>query len=321
LRKTFPDARIDCIAPPAFSGLESFFPWLDEIIPFRCPWSPQYDDYSFKNMYVMTNLIRSLRRKKYEFGFDLRGDLRDIFFLYCTGATYRVAFDITGGSELLTHVVPFKNKPFRHQVEGNVLVASYPFSREIEPSEFYPEIRIPPEWRQAARNWLNIRGLRAFVGVHPGASLPHRRWRVSSWVELLDKILLPRLPVVLFGAGHESHLVDEIITRLIHKKRVYRAHVSLELFFALTSLAKGMICLDSMASHLAAATTVPVVSLRGSTPAELSRPYSSRSREVYIENMPCRPCFKVCTQKQNTCMQDITVSTVASAIQDLGFLC
>src|SRR5262245_21833042 len=69
LRQRFPEARIDCVAPPVMAGLEAFFPWVDELIPFRCPWSPGYRDWSVGNLRQAWKLMWTLRRKRYDWGF------------------------------------------------------------------------------------------------------------------------------------------------------------------------------------------------------------------------------------------------------------
>jgi ADP-heptose:LPS heptosyltransferase len=320
LRQQFPDAHIDCLSPPALAGLEPFFPWLDNIIPFRCPWSPQYRDYSYQNLYRSWQLAMRLRRNGYDWAFDLRGDLRDIFFLYTTGATCRAAFAITGAGDLLTHVIPYKGQPFLHQVEGNLLVASYPFSDSLEPSQFYCSIWIPPEWQQAAALWLDDHGIHEFVAIHPGASMAHKLWPAASWAQLLDEVILPRFPIVLFGTASEAGVIDQITGNLKLKNQVHRAQVPLPLFFSLTSLARGMVSLDSAAAHVAAATNTPIVALLGPSPAWFSGPYSPVARSVYLDNVPCRPCLKACIQARNFCMQDLTVPMVVSALRDVGIL-
>lgn len=320
LRRRFPDADIDCLGPPPLAGMESFFPWLDEILPFRCPWSPRHRDYSLGSMTRTWSQIRDLRDRKYSWAFDLRGDLRDIHFLFLTGASNRVGFGTTGAGALLTHLVPFEKYSYRHQVEGNLVVASFPFDAQPSLEEFHPEIRIPPEWVVKAREWLTERGIKAFVAVHPGASLVHKRWPSSSWAELLDEVILPSCPVVLFGASTEMALLDEIENQVKQRATLHRANVDLPMFLSLLSLARGVVCLDSVAAHAAAATKVPVVALLGPSPAWFSQPYSPRARAVYLDDVPCRPCLRRCTQPRNFCMLDLSVPMVVPALVEAGIL-
>jgi heptosyltransferase II len=320
LRHRFPGARIDCVGPPAMAELQSFFPWLDEIVSFRCPWSSAYRDWSLSNLRQVWRLVWKLRRNRYDWAFDLRGDVRDIFFLFLTGATRRAAFAITGGEWLLTDVVPYEGQPYQHQLEGNVLVVTQPLGVRPSKDQFACALNVPLEWRASATAWLKARGVEEFVAVHPAASLVHKRWPAASWIQRLDNARLPRLPVVLFGAPEDTPVLAEIIGGLQLQERVHCAQVPLQLFFALTSMAHGMVSLDSAAAHVAAATSVPVVALFGPRPAPLSRPYATMARAVYLEDVPCRPCSRWCTQPRNFCMQDLPVSLVVQALHELHII-
>jgi lipopolysaccharide heptosyltransferase II len=317
LKQYFPEAQIDCVAPPKMAELQAFFPWLDEIIPFRCPWSPAYRDWSLSNLRRLWRLVRQLRGNRYDWAFDLRGDVRDIFFLFLTGATRRAAFAETGGGWLLTDVVRYRGQPYTHQLEGNVLVVTQPLAVRPRSEDFACAMEIPGEWLECASAWLRARGLEQFVGIHPAAGLAHKRWPAASWIELLDRVVLPRLPVVLFGTPEDGPVLAEITRGVRLCDRVHCAQVPLQLFFALTSMAQGMVCLDSAAAHVAAATMTPVVALYGPRPASLARPYASRARTVFLEEVPCRPCSRWCTQPRNFCMQDLSVALVADALNEL----
>lgn len=320
LRRLFPNAHIDCVGPPFLAETERFFPWVDSIIPLRCPWSPRYRDWSLRNLGAALRLGRDLRRRRYDWAFATRGDFRDKWFLYGTGASRRVSFDLSGGTHLLTHCVPLEGQPWSHQVEGSVLVVGHPFGITPDTEDCSPEIRIPEADRQAARQWLVERKLDEFVAVHPGASLPQKRWLDSCWIELLNDTILPRFPVVMFGNSEESALLHALASKLRPASRVSIAELPLPMFFSVLSLSRGLVCLDSAASHVAAAVGIPVVSLLGTTPASLVRPYTPRGRAVFLENVPCRPCFRECTQPRNFCMQDISVASVASALEEVGVL-
>ena len=320
IRQQRPKARIECVAPAFLAGTERFFPWLDEVIPFRCPWSPRYRDWSPRNLWAALRLLVTLRRRRYGWAFAPRGDLRDKWFLYGTGATRRVSFDLSGGADLLTDPVPFAGQPWSHQIEGNVLVAGYPFGITPATADCDPEIHVPEPDREAARKWLSERGVTDFVAVHPGASLPHRKWLDASWVELLNRWVLPRHPVVLFGAPDEDASLRALASQLEPAARVTIAELPLGMFFSVLSLARGVVCLDSAAAHIGGAVGVPVVALLGTTPPEIVRPYSPRSRAVFIADVPCRPCHRACTQPRNFCLQDIPPERVAAALEEVGVL-
>ena len=320
LRQRFPEARIDCVGPPAMAGLQPFFPWLNEIIPFRCPWSPAYREGALSNPRQLWRLVLKLRRNRYDWAFGLHGDMRDVVFLFLTGAARRASFALVGGEWLLTDVVPYEGQPYTHQLEGNVLVVTQPLGVKPSAEHFGCALEIPVPWREAATDWLQARRLKTFVAVHPAASVEHKRWPAASWTQLLDTVLLPRSPVVLFGTPEDAPVLDEITRGLRLKERVHRAQAPLELFFGLISMAEGMVCLDSAAGHVAAATGVPVVALFGPGEPSLSRPYAAKAQAVYLEDVPCRLCNPHCTQPRNFCMQDLPVASVVEALYQLHII-
>ena len=320
LRHHFPQARIDCVGPPAMAGLQPFFPWLDEIIPFRCPWSDAYREWTLSNPRQLWRLVFKLRRNRYDWAFGLHGDMRDIVFLFLTGASRRAAFALVGGEWLLTDVVPYEGQPYTHQLEGNVLVVAHPLGVQPSSEHFKCALEIPVAWRETATAWLRARSLQQFVAVHPAASVAHKRWPAASWIHLLNTELLPRWPIVLFGAPEDTPVLAEIIRGIELRDRVHCAQVPLELFFALTAMAQAMVALDSAAAHVAAATGIPVVALFGPQSASLTRPYAAQTRAVYLEDVPCRPCALRCTQARNFCMQDLPVALVTQALHQLHII-
>ena len=315
LRDTFPEARIDCICPQAFAGMEAFFPCVDRLIPFRAPWH-YAESPSWGRLKGTLEFIRRLRREDYDWAFDLRGDVRDILFLYFTAARRRAAFDLTGGSSLLTHPVHYEDNRYRHQAEGNNLVVLRALGDERAPSVSVPQIQVPESERIYASRWMEERGLSVFAGVHPGASSATKAWPTDNWAHVLNRRVLPRMPVVLFGSEHDEFA--PLLDRLTDRSRVFVAKESLPRFIALVAEASFFLCLDSFAAHVAGAVWVPVVSLHGPRHPDLSRPYGARGEAICLDDVPCRTCHgNHCTQERNFCILDLPVHRVEDALDRL----
>ena len=108
IRRGFENSKITLLAAPFAKDLKENIPWVDKLITFRCPWSPMFRDYSLQSFKDAWKTLTRLRTDKYDLAIDLRGDFRNILFMYLTGAKRRVGYDITGGGCLLTDVVPFE---------------------------------------------------------------------------------------------------------------------------------------------------------------------------------------------------------------------
>jgi len=317
LREAFPEARIDCICPQAFAGMEAFFPYVDRLIPFRAPWHYS-ESPTWRHLKHTLELARRLRREDYDWAFDLRGDIRDIVFLYFTGARRRAAFDLTGGRSLLTHPVHYESDRYRHQAEGNNLVVLRALGDERPPTVSVPQIRVPDSERRYASRWIAERGLSVFAGVQISASSVTKAWPTENWARVLNRRVLPRMPVVLFGAEHDEF--TPLLDQLTDRSRVFVNRDPLPRFIALVAEATIFLGLDSFAAHVAGAVGTPVISVHGPVHPDLSRPYGARGEAICLEDVPCRTCHgNRCTQERNFCILDLPVHRVEDALDRLEF--
>jgi ADP-heptose:LPS heptosyltransferase len=71
------------------------------------------------------------------------------------------------------------------------------------------------------------------------------------------------------------------------------------MFFSVLSLARGLVCHDSAASHVASAVGIPMVALMNTTRI---------------------PLIWACTQPRNFCIQDILPASVVAALEELDVL-
>jgi heptosyltransferase-2 len=72
---------------------------------------------------------------------------------------------------------------------------------------------------------------------------------------------------------------------------------------------------DSGLMHAAAALSVPVVAVFGSTEPESTGPFTSRAT-VIRHPWPCSPCFKRTCEVGYACLRDIGVDEVVAAARD-----
>jgi ADP-heptose:LPS heptosyltransferase len=100
-----------------------------------------------------------------------------------------------------------------------------------------------------------------YVCIHPGASVPERRWSAECFAQIARMLARRGLRVVLTGGNSETEL-----TRAVHRAAGVpcldlAGRTSLGTLAALLSNARLLICNDTGVSHLAAALRVPSVVL------------------------------------------------------------
>ena len=100
---------------------------------------------------------------------------------------------------------------------------------------------------------------RKYVCIHPGASVPERRWSVENFAAVADAIAARGFQVVLTGTAPEANLTQSIAQMMRSKPINLAAKTSLGALAALLSEAKFLVCNDTGVSHLAAALGVKSV--------------------------------------------------------------
>lgn len=313
LRKRFPGAVIDLVAPRPAKDLEGHFPWIDRIVPFRCPWTSER--VSLPSMIGDTlRLLRDLRGKRYDMAIDLRGDMRNIMLAYLSGAKRRVAFDITGGEYLLTDPVPYDDRFLKHQLEGNLEVARF---LGCDTSENLPELALDPRAEASVAAVLEGRP-GPTIGIHPAASKRNKSWETGKWGRLAC-LMIERLSatvIVFHGPSREeADLAADIraLSRSGDRCVLYGGTVSQ--LISMIGRLDVLVALDSFASHVAAAVGTRFVTIFGPGQPSLTRPYRFGGDIVLVEDVPCRPCGATCRfGEDNRCMKEISVEDVWSRV-------
>jgi ADP-heptose:LPS heptosyltransferase len=123
-----------------------------------------------------------------------------------------------------------------------------------------------------------------YVCVHPGASVPDRRWPADRFAVVADALAARGYTVVLTGTAAERELTREVARHMSHPPVDLAGHTDLGATAAVLRRARLLVCNDTGVSHVAAATRTPsVVISTGDNPARWSPPDRVRHRVL------CRP--------------------------------
>jgi len=312
LKKKYPGAALHLLANDFACGLLDGAWYVDVIHTAPIPWGIR--SYSIGNIWRLFFTIARLRKERFDLAIDAQIDFRNAFLLFLVGAKRRLGYDIVGGRTFLTDIPEFPGG-IVHLLEGRLSVLQY---LGIGTDDKKYELPV----RQNARRWVEAflleKGIvgRDIVAVHPSASVPEKLWRSERFVAIIDYLYDKGLcPVLVEGPG-DGVLVDEICFK--GKNDVIRFKTNLSnatAFFAACSL---VICLDSMAAHLAAAVGTPAIVLYGPQPPEIAKPFGKNVIAIWKGNMDCQPCVyngcKQCRGGINECMDRIEVDDVISKI-------
>jgi heptosyltransferase-3 len=256
------------------------------------------------------NLLRQLRRQKFDYAFELTNGDRGRLLIGWSSAKFRCANDAIYGvpffwrrwfNKLSNH--DWTNE---HQVEAN-----FNFVKE-----FFPlGISEPPPlvFERAATEPSELqKNLRDYIVVHPGTRWQRKRWPSEKWIQC-GRELLEFAPQIVISAGpdaEEIQLGDEIVAALGSRAVSTRGRLSWAQLASLLYGAKLFVGVDTAAMHLAAACQCPTVALFASSVATHWRPWRVKHQLVGAVLEPGR-------KSNPDAMEKIEVAEVLAACREM----
>lgn len=182
-----------------------------------------------------------------------------------------------------------------------------------------PTIRLPGLIRENGRRQLLSIGLhldRPLYGIHAGGLYGRaKHWGDDRYIEVIRRLRVEGIDVVLLTSPGEHEQAQRIARTCNGVPMVGHEGDVLELAAAL-SHCSAVITNDSGPLHLAAALSVPSVSIFGPTdPERTVIPGTSR---VIRQPLDCQPCYqRECPLRHHRCMAEVNVESVFSVALDL----
>ncbi|RUR81789.1 LPS biosynthesis-related glycosyltransferase [Chlorogloeopsis fritschii PCC 6912] len=246
LRAAFPQAHITLIGLPwARSFVERFSHYLDDLLEFPgYPGIPEVPPSVGK----LSKFLTSVHKQCFDLALQMHGNGTVInSFTALLGARIHAGFYLPGYyCPDPNYFLPYPDDQpeiWRHlrlmeflgiPLQGNEL--EFPLKDE----DFATIQQIPSQ----------------YVCIHPGASLPEKRWSLENFAVVGDAIAARGFQVVLTGSESEATLT-QALAQMMHCEPINLAgKTSLGGMAALLSRASLLVCNDTGVSHLAAALKV-----------------------------------------------------------------
>lgn len=295
LRRCQPQARITLLAGPWSRAILDGAGLVDEHIDCEAPWVRRQR--GLAGWRALARAVRRLRRGAggaadgWDWGIDVRGDVRNILLLALAGARRRVAFDFTGGGALLTDVVP-DDGSYRHIIEHHAdLLRALGMPMLAE--ERVPRLPVP-----AQRPPRPVPAPSPLVGFHFGASFALRRVPIAEAAALVGALTGPGEVPLLIDAPDTRESNSALLARLSPElaARARRWEGGLRELMGLLSYLDRIYAVDSGPAHLAAALGTPTTVFFGPSLSVDARPLGAHVRIVERSDVACRPCDRIhCT--------------------------
>jgi len=234
-------------------------------------------------------IVREIKREDYEVGIDFYPYFPPAAPLFwAAGIPVRIGFTSGGFGPLLTHPRRWPDAD-RHIIDMqrellNVLEFRNPFAKDalfpIYPSFTPQEVQaLPPG---------------PYVVLHPGTGASYKEWSEDNWIKVAAALKSAGShTIVITGAGGREKERAERIVEAVPGAVNMVEKVGWEGFVSLLARASGLVCVDTVASHVASAFQVPtVVILTGVNKPSQWGPLNPHAK-LLSHPVPCSPCHRM----------------------------
>ncbi len=315
LRKRWPHAEIHWVTRHEFSPLLSSHPHLSKV------WSLDKN----KGFIGLVSLAYEL----YSFGFDhiydAHNNLRSHFL--CLFLKLKSWLRFTQGPTLLRRSIKRWKRFLLFTCRINQFEQPFSGQRDLlEPLKSWHIPNIPPPAPQLfLPHFIKQEGkkrahdLHPFIALAPSAAFPLKRWPLSHWKELIQKVLTTQIKInfVVLG-GKEDHFLKEL--EELNPQRVVNFAGQLSYLESAAMIAESelLIANDTGLLHVGEQLGHSTIALMG--PAPFGFPCRRETTKIMELDLSCRPCSKhgqgPCRNAQfQWCLVGITPDKVLSEIK------
>ncbi|WP_333689145.1 glycosyltransferase family 9 protein [Methylococcus capsulatus] len=317
LRQTFPQARLVWLADEANQDLLIHNPRLDRVAIWpRARWARLRKERHYGALLEeFRNLVRSLRKERFDWVLDLQGLLKSGVWAALAGGKTRIGLGSREGSQFLM------TKRIDRRTESNAIGNDYlklAIELGLDTESFAMDFAPGDEAMAEAAKILDSLGITGpYAAIFPFTTRPQKHWIDGNWSTLADEISARYgWPVVMLGGPGDTERAERIRSRCRSDLENLTGRTGLAVSGALIRRAGLGIGVDTGLTHMSIALGRPTVALFGST-----APYLETGREdavVLYEALPCSPCERRPTcGGAFTCMARLTVEKALAAIDGI----
>jgi heptosyltransferase-1 len=339
LRARYPQARIDWLITPENAEVVRHHPALSNVLLFA------RRDFSKRGqrrraMLGFLDLLKQIRRAKYDLVVDMHGQVRSAFFALISGARVRVGFDrpikfsrtISADHDLknipnrgwrgaregswiaYTHRIPIPTLDV-HAIDRYLWVGPL-LGFDDEPPNL--AIHLSPETVRSVERLLEEHGVPAskrLVVLVPGTIWETKHWTIDGFAGVARHFLSEGFAVALAGTTRDEVRCRQIAAAAPGTCNLCGKTTPADLA-ALIQRAEVAVTNDSGSMHVAASLGKPMVSVFGPTNPVHIGPYQ-RPESVVRVDLQCSPCnYRRLSQCpfHHACMKQVTPEMVVERV-------
>jgi heptosyltransferase I len=342
LRARYPRARIDWLITPENAEVVRYHPALSNVVLFaRRDFSKR--GRRWRAFLSFVDLLKQIRRAKYELVIDMHGQVRSAFFTLISGARARIGFDrpikrgLTISAEHDLKNVP--NHGWRGAREGSWIAYTHRIpipTLDVHAIDRYlwiapllglddnpPDltIHLSPEAADRVNRLLEGHGVPAskpLVVLVPGTIWETKHWTIEGFAGVARQFLQDGFAVALAGTRRDQQRCRQIAAAAPGTCDLSGKTTPADLA-ALIRRAEVAVTNDSGSMHVAASLGKPMVSVFGPTNPVHIGPYE-RPESVVRVDLPCSPCnYRRLSQCpfDHACMKQVTSAMVVERVRKI----
>jgi ADP-heptose:LPS heptosyltransferase len=254
IKRHYPKAELHTLSANVGAELLQLAPCVDHarafpLTPESPPWWRHWD------------ILRELRRERFDVAFNFSGADRTIFVTACLGAGNTLAHE-AGRKHFWNHWLPVdwvERRPRDLPVfeQRRQVLAAGGFA--LDPARF--DLRIPPE----ARQWAQTTVADQSVHLSISASSPVKEWPLENWIDMVRMLAQkePGLPIVATAGANprEQGRLKELAGAADGARLQCLEDLSIARLAAVLQRCRLHVGADSGALHLALALGLPTLSV------------------------------------------------------------
>ncbi len=319
IRQAYANDRISVLVPSDVADLAKACPYFDEVYIFDALWLKPGAK-ALSRWKSALKLIRFLRRMPIDLILNFRYQSRlDALVTGLSGAKRRMGFQLGWPSLFLSQRIP---QPLHdmHQVDRNLLI---PQHLGIALKERNLEMWVNDHDQKTAQDHLPSQELLPGmnrIAIHLGAAMPSKRWPGESFSALIHELhMATQADMLILGGEQDKGFAQDVLDGLECPIVNLVGKLDLMQMAALVKHCRVFIGCDTGATHVAAAMSVPILSLfSAANESAVWRPWGPHVK-VLTRHPDCSPCQAYECKRNDGyfCMADIKVEEVVEEVKHL----
>lgn len=306
VRAAFPRAEITVVANPLVAELFRHHPYCDRVLVYDRKGAHQ-------GWRGLLSFAGELRRQRFDLAILLQNAIEAALLTKLAGVPARLGYRTDGRALLLTHGIPVGAA-----------------ERRLHHTDYYLQMleragirggdgRLCLACTAEETAWAGeVLGADRWVAVNPGAAYGSaKRWIPERFAEVADSLAREfGVKILLTGGPGETEIGRDIEAAMATTPLNLIGRTSVRQVMALLGRASLMVTNDSGPMHVAAAFSVPIVAVFGSTDHTTTSPLSDSCR-IVRQPVDCAPCLLRQCPTDHRCMEAITAGEVLREARSL----